>query len=241
MTMYLVSSKTRSTYGEPSRTAHSGFFFRSLSPDALAEFGTMTANLKCSAKTQLYSEEEVPTKVFILLEGQVKIGISARSGKHLILRIAKPGEVLGLSSAFSGNLYEETAESIGPCSLMTVCCSQFGGFLTRYPSAFQAVMREIGVQYELACSRLRVTGLSLSVASRLARLILEWSADGQATERGTQMHVALTHGEIGECIGTCRESVTRILGDLQRRQIVNVRGSILTVMDRSALEVCAGI
>jgi CRP/FNR family transcriptional regulator, cyclic AMP receptor protein len=241
MTMYLVSSKTRTTYGEAVPTAHSGVFFRSLSPEALAELGSMAANFKCAARTQLYSEEEIPTKVFILLEGQVKVGISARNGKHLILRIAKPGELLGLSSAFSGNLYEETAETIGPCSLMTVCCTQFGRFLTRHPSAFQAVMREIGVQYELACSRLRVTGLSLSVASRLARLLLEWSADGQATEYGTRMHVPLTHGEIGECIGTCRESVTRILGDLQRRQIVNVRGSILTVTDRSALELCAGI
>jgi len=54
-------------------------------------------------------------------------------------------------------------------------------------------------------------------------------------------HVSLTHGEIGECIGTCRESVTRILGDMQRRQIVNLHGSILTVTNRSALEDCAGI
>jgi CRP/FNR family transcriptional regulator len=61
---------------------------------------------------------------------------------------------------------------------------------------------------------------------------------GSAFDR---VHVVLTHGEIGECIGTCRESVTRILGDLQRRQIVNLRGSILTVMDRPALEICAGI
>jgi CRP/FNR family transcriptional regulator, cyclic AMP receptor protein len=240
--MHLVSSKTRSTYGEPARTVHSGFFFRSLSPEALAEFGPITAGFKCAARTLLYSEEEVPARVFILLEGRVKIGISARNGKHLILRIAKLGEVLRLSSAFSGDLYEETAEAIGPCSLMTVCCSQFGHFLVRYPSVFHiAVMREIGVQYELACSRLQVTGLSLSVASRLACLLLKWSVDGQATECGTQMHVAFTHGEIGECIGTCRESVTRILGDLQRRQIVNERGTILTVMDRSALEVCAGI
>ena len=241
MTMYLFPSRTSVECKEPPRTIRSGFFFSALSPEALTEFGSITANSSFAVGAQLYSEEEIPTKVFVLLEGQVKIEISARNGKHLILRIAKPGEVLGLSSAFSGNLYEETAEAIRPCNLMTVHCGDFARFLTHHPTAFQAVMREIGVQYERACSRLRVTGLSLSVASRLAHLLLEWTAEGQATEYGNRVHVALTHGEIGECIGTCRESVTRILGDLQRRQIVNLRGSILTVMDRSALEICAGI
>jgi CRP/FNR family cyclic AMP-dependent transcriptional regulator len=240
MTMFLFPSKTTVDYNVPARVTRSGLFFRALSPEALAEIGVLAVSSECAAGAQLYSEEEIPTRVFILLSGQVKIEISARNGKHLILRIAKPGEVLGLSSAFSANLYEEATVAIAPCNLMAVNCPDFARFLTRHPAAFQAVMREIGVQYERACSRLRVTGLSLSVASRLARLLLEWTADGQATEYGTHVHVALTHGEIGECIGTCRESVTRILGDLQRRHIVNLRGSILTVMDRPALEVGAG-
>ena len=45
--------------------------------------------------------------------------------------------------------------------------------------------------------------------------------------------------EIGQCIGVCRESVTRILGDLQRRHIAAFRGSILTIMDCGALETYA--
>jgi hypothetical protein len=37
-------------------------------------------------------------------------------------------------------------------------------------------MREFGTQYELACARLRVTGMALSVPAKLARLLLEWTA-----------------------------------------------------------------
>jgi CRP-like cAMP-binding protein len=53
-----------------------------------------------------------------------------------------------------------------------------------------------------------------------------------------QIHLALKHGEIAECIGTCRESVTRILRDLQRRNVIELRGSLLTITDQSALEQC---
>jgi len=218
-----------------------GSFCKSLSPEALSEFGEITSYSSCAAGSELYSEEQIPAKVFILLQGQVKVSISARNGRRLILRIAKPGAVLGLSSAFSGNFYEETAQAISPCNLISMRCAEFARFLIRHPSAFQAVMREFGTQYELACARLRVTGMALSVPSKLARLLLEWTANAQQTEYGIRIHVSLTHGEIGECIGTCRESVTRILGDMQRRQIVTLRGSILTVTNRSALEACAGL
>jgi CRP-like cAMP-binding protein len=117
----------------------------------------------------------------------------------LILRVATPGAVLGLSSAF------------------------------------------FGTQYALAFARLRVTSMALSVPARLARLLLECTASAQPTEYGIRIHVSLTDGEIGECGGTCRESVTRILGDMQRNQIVNLRGSNPTVMNRPALEACADL
>jgi CRP/FNR family transcriptional regulator, cyclic AMP receptor protein len=218
-----------------------GSFCKNLGPEALSEFGAITSFSSCAAGSEIYGEDQIPTRVFIILQGQVKVSISARSGRRLILRIAKPGEVLGLSSAFSGNFYEETAQAISPCNLISLRCPEFSAFLVRHPTAFQAVMREFGVQYEQACARLRMTGMTLSVAAKLARLLLEWAANAQQTEYGIRIHVSLTHGEIGECIGTCRESVTRILGDMQRRQIINMRGSILTVTNRTALEACAGV
>jgi CRP/FNR family transcriptional regulator, cyclic AMP receptor protein len=218
-----------------------GSFCKNLAPEALSEFGSITTCSSCAAGSEIYGEDQIPARVFILLQGQVKVSISARSGRRLILRIAKPGEVLGLSSAFSGNFYEETAQAISPCNLISLRCPDFAAFLVRHPSAFHAVMREFGVQYEQACARLRMTGMTLSVAAKLARLLLEWASSAQQTEYGIRIHVSLTHGEIGECIGTCRESVTRILGEMQRRQIINMRGSILTVSNRTALESCAGM
>jgi CRP/FNR family transcriptional regulator, cyclic AMP receptor protein len=241
MTMYMFSGEESENRTMQFGNVRTGSFCKSLSPEALAEFGAIASYSSCIAGAELYGEEQIPAKVFILLQGQIKVSIGARNGRRLILRVVKPGEVLGLSSAFSGNFYEETAQAISPCNLISIRCSDFARFVIRHLTALQAIMRELGTQYEQACARLRVMGMALTVAAKLARLLLEWTATAQETEYGIRIHISLTHGEIGECIGTCRESVTRIFSDMQRRQIVNLRGSILTIMNRPALEDCARV
>jgi Cyclic nucleotide-binding domain len=45
----------------------------------------------------------------------VKLSSASREGKVLVLKIVGPGEVMGLSAVISGEPYEITAETLGPC------------------------------------------------------------------------------------------------------------------------------
>jgi CRP/FNR family transcriptional regulator, cyclic AMP receptor protein len=65
----------------------------------------------------LFLEGQAPRGIFVLCTGQVKVSLSARDGKTLILRIVEPGEVLGLSATVSGYPYELTAETMEPCQV----------------------------------------------------------------------------------------------------------------------------
>lgn len=223
---------------EASKTSQ---FFKSLLLEALSDFESLASFMYVPANTALFVEEQPCGEVFLLLDGQVKLSMNSSDGKRLILRIAKAGEALGLACAFTGNPYEMTAEAVYPCYVAATRREDFLRLLLRYPSAFQGAARELALYYDEACLRLRTIGVTPSVTKKLARLLLEWSANGQRTEHGTRVHITLTRGEIGECIGTSRETVTRILGDFQRRQIVDLRGSFLTVIDLPLLESCAGM
>jgi CRP/FNR family transcriptional regulator len=88
---------------------------------------------------------------------------------------------------------------------------------------------------------LRIFGVTSTVHARLAGLLLEWCKTGKQREIGTQIRFAFTHQEIGECIGTSRESVSRSLRDLKNQYLVRQRGSTLIVPSRSALANYAGI
>jgi CRP/FNR family cyclic AMP-dependent transcriptional regulator len=223
------------------RPLRSGGFFERLSSDALNEFESLKVPINFPPNTVLFIEEQMPSNILFLLEGQVKLTMNSNEGKRLILGIASPGETLGLASALSGRRYDVTAETICSCRIASLGREDFLGFLFRNPAAYPNLVRELCLDCARACEQVRTLGLTATAPARLARLLLEWCAGGQRTERGTRLFCSLTHGEIGECIGVSRETVTRILSDFKYREMLESRGSTLIISNHRALEIYAGI
>jgi CRP/FNR family transcriptional regulator, cyclic AMP receptor protein len=68
-------------------------------------------------KARSFLLKDAPRGIFMLCQGQAKLSINSIDGKTLILRIAKPGEVLGLHAIVTGKAYALTAETMLPCLL----------------------------------------------------------------------------------------------------------------------------
>jgi len=220
---------------QPTSTCSTSEIFKTLPPAALAELATLEIVEPYATNQTLFEEKQMPTRVFILLEGQVKLSMNSIDGKRLILRIARPGEFLGLTSVLSGTEHEMMAETLYPCRIASLRRQDFLNFLMRYPAAYESLARGLSNDYSHACEHLRTVGLASTAPIKLARLLLEWCTFGQQTERGMRLRMTLTHGEIGECIGTSRETVTRTLSDFKHRQLVDMRGSTLMIPNRMAL------
>jgi CRP/FNR family cyclic AMP-dependent transcriptional regulator len=218
-----------------------GEFFRGLSVNARIDFGLLSTNFRCRSSRVLINEQEKPLSILFLLEGQVDISMNSFDGRRFLLGVASAGDILGLTSAISGNASEIKAEARYPCKIASMRRRDFLDFLLRYPSACHNVVRELSLHHTQACVRLRTFGITSTVHARLACLLLEWCNTGQQTENGTQIRLAFTHDEIGECIGTSRESVTRTFRDLKNQCLVRQRGSTLIVPSRGALANYAGI
>ncbi|MGA8765532.1 MAG: Crp/Fnr family transcriptional regulator, partial [Candidatus Acidiferrales bacterium] len=169
----------------------------------------------------------------------VKLTISSSEGKTLILRIAKPGEVLGLMATLSGEPYEVTAETLRPCQVAFVRRDEFLRFIAQHPEASLGIVKLLTAHYHAACEQLKTVGLSASAPEKLARLLLGWSVGGEETKLGTRITLPLTHQEIAEFIGSSRETVTRTLSDFRSRHLVTLKGSTLMIADRPALQACA--
>jgi CRP/FNR family transcriptional regulator len=206
----------------------------------MSELESLGTQFCCEGATVLFAEEEQPCSILFLFEGRVKLSLNSIEGRRLILGFAGPGEILGLTSAISGCPYEITAEAQFPCRIMSLERQSFLDFLEHHPVACQNVARQLSLDYKRTCEQLRTLGLSSSAPAKLARLLLEWSAAGQQTARGTRIQCPLTHEEIGEYIGISRETVTRTLHDFKNREMVEQRGSTLVVLSVRALEIYAG-
>jgi len=184
----------------------------------------------------LFSEMEAAESVFVVLSGDVKLSINSRDGRRLILHIAGKGAIVGLASALSGAPYEMTAETLYPAKLGIIGRNEFLSVLLRHPEAYQTLIAELSRQFTKACDQLRTLGLSSSAPQKLARLLLDWSENGQSSEGGTRFRFSLTHQEVGEFIGATRETVTRTLSEFKSRHLIAFQGSTLTIPNKIALE-----
>jgi CRP/FNR family transcriptional regulator len=161
---------------------------------------------------------------------------SSNSGKTLILRIAKAGEILGLMATMSGSPYEVTAETLHPCQVAFIRRDDFLQFIAKHHEVCKGIVSQLSSLYDGACEQLRTVGLAASAPEKLARLLLDWAPETKDTKQGMPVKMPLTHEEIAEFIGTTRETVTRTLSNFKSRQLVALQGSTLLISNRPALE-----
>ena len=185
----------------------------------------------------LFVEGQLPRGIFVLCKGSVKLSINSPSGRTIIVKLAEPGEVLGLSATISGKPYEVTAETIDPCQVNFVKREDFLRFLKDDVEACFKVAEQLSEKYHNACKEAGSLGLSHSAAEKLAKLLLEWSSrNGEAAKTEPRLKLRLTHEEIAQMIGTSRETVTRTLSVFKSRHLVAFHGSTLTIPSKAALE-----
>src|SRR5262245_7671035 len=125
--------------------------FCNLSPPVLKTFSAISHQTTYPAAATLFVEGQNPRGVFLLCNGKVKLSTSSRDGEVLILKMAGPGEVLGLSAVISGTEYELTGETAVPCQVNFVPRESLLDLLQRSGEAglrsAQALSREFKSAY----------------------------------------------------------------------------------------------
>ena len=178
--------------------------------------------------------------IYVLCQGRVKLTTAGRDGKTLIMRIAQPGEILGLQSMITGRPYELTVETLQASQVAFIGRSDFLRFIKEHPDACLHVTQQLSKECQDAYEMVRSIGLSHSVSEKLARLLLQWSDEGQVTDGAIRLKISLTHEELAQLIGTSRETVTRTLGELKKQRVLELTGSTLLIRNRAALQGLVG-
>jgi CRP/FNR family transcriptional regulator, cyclic AMP receptor protein len=186
----------------------------------------------------LLTEGQMPRGVYIACSGRVKLTIEARDRKTVILKITGNRHVLGLSAVVAGLPSPITVTTIELCQIKFV---ERASFLQLIASDSRAA---------LACANIlahEVTGsfddvhellLARSSTEKLARLLLSWVED-EPRNRELRVSTEFTHEEIAQMIGSSRETVTRLLSDMKRKDLIRLEGATLVIPSRIALQAIA--
>jgi CRP/FNR family cyclic AMP-dependent transcriptional regulator len=215
-------------------------FFCNFSPATLQSFESIKITNAYPKGSHLFIEGQPSNGIFMLCRGRVKLTTYSRNGKALILRIAVPGEILGLSAAISESTNETTAEVIETCQVNFVRKSEFCRFLEQNADAGMNALQQLSLQYKKAYMQVRSLALSTCVADKLATILLEWSKEAPSNNGSVHLKNLFSHEEIAEMIGTSRETVTRLLKDFRERNLISIKGSDFYIPDKHKLEVTIG-
>jgi CRP/FNR family transcriptional regulator len=107
----------------------------------------------------LFAEGRPVRGIFILCDGRAKLSIRSENGKRMTLRIAGPGEVLGLGATLSNTPYEVTAELLDNTRIVFVRRKELTKFLHDYPSVCLEVVRMLSHDLHGAYERVRSIAL----------------------------------------------------------------------------------
>jgi CRP/FNR family transcriptional regulator len=215
-------------------------FFCQLPPADLLAFDSIKMTKAYPKGAMLFIEGQPSSGVYMLCQGKVKLSSCSSDGKIIILGIAEPGDILGLSAAMNDQEYETTAEVVELCQVNYIRSTDLLKFLKTNPSACLNAAKQLSRNYHSAYKQICSLGLSDSVAEKLAKLFLGWTGNGTGGNGRVQIKNAFTHEEMAEMIGTSRETVTRALRYFREQNLITLKGSDLVIHDRQRLKAVAG-
>jgi CRP/FNR family transcriptional regulator, cyclic AMP receptor protein len=184
----------------------------------------------------LFAEAQSPRGVFIVRRGRVKLSVCGSDGRTLILRIADVGCPLGVAAVVSGRPYEATAETQEPCEISFLRQADLLRLMRQHGELALWVTQHISRDYASTCREIRDLILSDSASEKLARLLVGWLDENTSAKNPGQMKLALTHEEIGQMIGSSRETVSRLFAGFKKQHLIQQTGSTLVIPNRVALE-----
>ena len=184
----------------------------------------------------LFAEGQSPRGVFLVRGGRVKLSICGSDGRTLILRIVEAGSPLGIAAVVSGRQYEATAETQEPCEISFLRHSDLLRLMRLHGELALWVTQHISQDYASTCREIRDLMLSDSASEKLARLMVGWLDQNAKSRNPTQVKLALTHEEIGQMIGSSRETVSRLFAGFKKQHLIQQSGSTLVIPNRVALE-----
>jgi CRP/FNR family cyclic AMP-dependent transcriptional regulator len=185
----------------------------------------------------LFAEGEPARGVFILRTGRATASISSSEGRLVILRIAQPGEVLGLNSVLRNASYNTTVKTIESCRTDFIPRTELVNLIERSQPAARAISQMLSREIAELTERARSLLLPQTANAKLARLLLEWCEEAGANKSRTiQIARTFTQEEIAHMICSSRETVTRLLASLNRRQVIRVTPDSIVICDRAALQ-----
>ena len=196
--------------------------FERMAPESLSEVELASRIRNFSKKSPIYLPSDHSNDVFLLASGRIKLCHITPEGKQSILAFIEPGELFGELAVLDGGQREEYAEALEKSTVVLIPRVTIERMMETHADLTMGITKMIGLRRRRIERRLKNL-LFLSNRERLIHLILDLAEQyGRTSSEGIELTIKLSHQELANVIGSTRETVTVLLGEMQLEGLLKV-------------------
>ncbi|WP_462411987.1 Crp/Fnr family transcriptional regulator [Neobacillus sp. Marseille-QA0830] len=210
--------------------------FKELSDDELEQIVQIAQTRLYRNKMYVFMQDDPLDRVFFIQSGKVKIYKTDFSGKEQIVSILEAGEMFPHAGFFIKGHYPAIAEVIEDAVLIVIPIDRFEKILLTYPELCVKLFRVLGEKIIDLQARLEAQVLHNTFEQIVLLLIRLCKTNGEKAGDHYKLTTQFTNRELANMIGTSRETVSRTINQLKKKNLIvhDEEGNYL--IDRDLLE-----
>lgn len=182
----------------------------------------------------IFNEGAHPFGLYCINEGKIKISHKGQDGREVIIRLAKPGDLMGYKALLSGNRYHASAVALEDCSVCFIPRDLILNIIKKDNSLSMGMLNLLSSQLRVA--ETQVAHLAQKpVRERLAEALLFIRETYGMEQDNCTLNVRLSRDEIANIVGTATESTIRLLSEFKKDGIIELEGKKIKVLDYNKL------
>ena len=182
----------------------------------------------------IFEEGDTTNGIFCIKDGVCKLTKLSANGKDQIVKLVKPGELLGQRSLISEEPTNLSAVALEDMEVCFIPKKEIMEFFNENNQFSMNVMKTICGDLKDADDHM-VSLAQKSVKERLAETLLHLEDTFGKNEDGS-LHIQLSREELAGMIGTATESCIRLLSEFNKTGLIELIGKKIAIVDRNKLK-----
>ena len=210
--------------------------FAALDDEASASLRDGMQQVRLTRAEVLFAEGDQGDRLYVIVEGKIKLGRTSSDGRENLLAVLGPGEMFGELSLFDPGPRTAAATSVGDSVLIGLGNDALQPWLLQHPEVAAHLLGALA-------RRLRRTNDSLAdlvfsdVPGRVAKALLDLASRfGRRTDEGMLVAHELTQEELAQLVGASRETVNKALADFAGRGWLRLEARAVLLLDVERLQ-----
>ncbi|MBL7922675.1 MAG: Crp/Fnr family transcriptional regulator [Bacteroidia bacterium] len=182
----------------------------------------------------IFHEGSIPSGLWVVESGKVKIYKSSGQGQDQITRMTGPGDVIGYKALLRSSGYAVSAEVLEDASLCYIPKDLFYEMMKHNTSIYQELTKVMSM--EISQKEQQMTSMAYKpVKARLAEIILLIKEKYGFEADNKTIRLSLSRIDLSNLVGTATETLIRNLAILKEEHLIELHGKKITILDQQGL------